>query len=292
MQIGNRFGTILLTFCFLFAALLTTTHKAAEASEKAILFGIVPQQSATRLAQIWIPLLTKLSAQTGLNIQFATTKDIPTFEKCLAQGAYEFAYMNPYHYVVFHETSGYQAFSKQKEKLLQGLIVVRKDNPAQSLKELSGEKFAFPSPGAFGASVLPRAEMRKNGIEHPTSYVRSHDSVYRSVAAGLFAAGGGVGRTFGNMDDAIKDQLRVVYRTEKYTPHAFAHSPKIDADTAKKVLSAMIAAGDNDPELLKRLGFKGFVTTTNEDWADVRGLNLTKSEAEVLQEGETACRSD
>ena len=58
-------------------------------------FGIVPQQSASRLAQIWVPVFDYLSEKTGMRIQFATAKDIPAFEACLARGAYDLAYMKP-----------------------------------------------------------------------------------------------------------------------------------------------------------------------------------------------------
>ena len=54
-----------------------------------ILFGVVPQQSATKLARAWVPFIKRLSKETGVSVRFATLKDIPSFEKCLARGAYE-----------------------------------------------------------------------------------------------------------------------------------------------------------------------------------------------------------
>ena len=54
-----------------------------------ILFGIVPQQSATKLVRAWVPFIKRLSKGTGVSVRFATLNDIPSFEKCLARGAYE-----------------------------------------------------------------------------------------------------------------------------------------------------------------------------------------------------------
>ena len=54
-----------------------------------ILFGIVPQQSATKLARAWVPFIKRLSIETRVSVRFATLRDIPSFEKCLARGAYE-----------------------------------------------------------------------------------------------------------------------------------------------------------------------------------------------------------
>ncbi|MEM7212593.1 MAG: PhnD/SsuA/transferrin family substrate-binding protein, partial [Pseudomonadota bacterium] len=178
--------------------------KSAVTDARTLTFGIVPQQSASRLARMWAPLLDRLGADLGIKIRFKTTKDIPTFEACLASGAYDVAYMNPVHYTIFSEAVGYRALAHQSEKRLRGLIVVRKDSPIQTLEDLQGATVAFPSPGAFGASVVPRAEIRGRGIDFEPQYVKSHDSVYRAVIAGLTPAGGGVLRTL----NAISDEMR------------------------------------------------------------------------------------
>jgi len=228
-------------------------------------FGVVPQQSASRLAKIWSPFVSELSRESGLPIRFATSKDIPTFEKCLAKGAFEFAYMNPYHYTVFHDSSGYRAFARQAKKQLQGLLVVRKDSAIKGLKDLDGKSLAFPSPAAFGASVLPRAEMRSRGLTFEPNYVKSHDSVYRSVAAGIFPAGGGVKRTFGRIDETLRSQLRVVYRTKRYTPHAFAASDAVTEPEIKRISDAMMRIAKDKPALVKKLGMSGFEVAQNDD---------------------------
>ncbi|MDX1668225.1 MAG: PhnD/SsuA/transferrin family substrate-binding protein, partial [Limnobacter sp.] len=63
----------------------------------------MPQQSATTLARLWGPLLAEIRKNSGLNIQFSTAPNIPEFEARVAQGDYDVAYMNPYHFTVFHE---------------------------------------------------------------------------------------------------------------------------------------------------------------------------------------------
>lgn len=60
-----------------------------------------------------------LSGKTGYRVQFETAKDIPTFERQLGAGAYDMAYMNPYHYTVSHDSPGYIAFAKERDRQLQ-----------------------------------------------------------------------------------------------------------------------------------------------------------------------------
>lgn len=265
---------------------------ASASTTRAVLFGVVPQQSATRLAQIWVPFVDRLSKESGVAIKFATMKDIPSFEKCLAKGAYDIAYMNPYHYTVFSQRAGYRAFARQSQKRLQGLIVVRQDSPVKNIIELNQKTLAFPSPAAFGASVLPRAEMRARGIQITPQYVKSHDSVYRSVALGVLAAGGGVKRTFGNIPADLRSQLRVIYQTEKYTPHAFASNSNLGKASRKRITEAFFRIARQEPKLVRALGMKGFQSAGDRDWDDVRNLNLTQKQTDIADQGTVKCRFD
>ena len=58
-------------------------------------FGVVPQQSATRLAKLWTPLMHHLSAQTGVKLTFTTARTSPFSRTACVTGDYDFAYMNP-----------------------------------------------------------------------------------------------------------------------------------------------------------------------------------------------------
>lgn len=267
------------------------TTAAASDERDELLFGVVPQQSASRLAKIWTPFLKHVGDGLGRSVSFATAKDIPTFEACLAKGAYDLAYMNPYHYTTFSTQSGYEAFARQEKKQLKGLLVVRADSPIERLEDLKGATIAFPSPAAFGASVIPRAELSNRGIEFEPKYVRSHDSVYRAVAAGLMPAGGGVLRTFGHIPDTLRSQLRVLYRTDGYTPHAFAAHPRVSNVDVQAIARLMIAAQDARPELMELLGMPGVQGAQDADWNDVRELGLTQAETSVVVAEAGKCRS-
>ncbi|MGB0734292.1 MAG: phosphate/phosphite/phosphonate ABC transporter substrate-binding protein, partial [Pontibacterium sp.] len=238
--------------------------------------GIVPQQSAKKLARLWTPISAYISEKAGVKVRFATASNIPTFEKRVLAGEYDIAYMNPYHFTVFNQRPGYMAIAKQKDKRIKGIVVVAKDSPIQSLEELDGQTLAFPSPAAFAASVLPRAKMAKDGINFTPKYVSSHDSVYLTVSRGLFPAGGGVVRTLNNTDPAVKEQVKVLWTTPGYTPHALAVHPRVSKDVRKKLQAAFISM-NSDPEgqaLLKSISFKGIEAAQDSDWDDVRDLNI------------------
>lgn len=255
-------------------------------------FGIVPQQSASRLAQMWGPFLSELSAQTGASFQFQTTKDIPTFEACLTSGAFDIAYMNPMHYAIFSAEAGYQAVVRQSDKRLKGVIVARADSEFAEISNLDGETLAFPSPGAFGASILNRSFLANEGINFEASYVNSHDSVYRAVASGLMAAGGGVTRTLNSLEPELRAQLTVIQETDGYTPHAIAVLNPAEAGVAESVQQALMALSDSHPELIESIGMRGFDMAYDTDWDDVRALGMTRTETGILEQGDANCPLD
>jgi phosphonate transport system substrate-binding protein len=255
---------------------LLIMSSALFASEESLSFGVVPQQAASKLARLWTPILEYLNRETGLNIQFKTAPNIPTFEQRLAAGEYDFAYMNPYHFTVFNEDPGYQALARARDKRIKGILVVRKDSSIQSLQELNNMTLAFPAPAAFAASILPRSELSAIGNNTEPKYVSSHDSVYRAVAKGLYPAGGGVIRTFRNMDPEIRDQLRILWTTDGYTPHAIASNAQVATEIAERVRTALVAMEQSAEgrHLLESIKIKGFEAARDEDWDDVRSLNI------------------
>lgn len=259
------------------ACLPVTGSSAAEDAENTVFsFGVVPQQSASKLARLWSPLLDELGKRAGHTLVFKTAPDIPTFEKRLAQGEYDFAYMNPYHYTVFGDHPGYRAIGKQKDKQIRGILVVHEDSPIRSIQDLQGLTLAFPAPAAFAASVLPRSHLKAAGIHITPRYVSSHDSVYHAVARGFYPAGGGIERTLKNMNPAVAGKLRVLWKTPPYTPHAIAAHPRVQAAAVAAVQREMFRLHEDDDgrKALTALKFTGIGPARHEDWDDVRKLGI------------------
>lgn len=229
------------------------------------------------LSFVMLLLLGKASADSGVSLMFTTAKDIPAFEDRLIKGGYDIAYMNPYHFTVYHETPGYLPLVTHKNQKLKGIFVVKKDSDITNLNALSGAELAFPAPAAFAATILPQAHLRQLNIPFTPRYVSSHDSVYLGVAKGLFKAGGGVKRTFNAMPEEIRTQLKIVWTTPPYTAHAIAIPPRIPEEVRQRVTEALLQLADTEEglALLKTIQVpNGFRPAQSSDWDDVRALQL------------------
>ncbi len=244
-------------------------------AEEEYSFGIVPQSNGSKLSKLWSPILKYLEERSGVNLRFATTRNINTFEKRLSDGKYDIVYMNPYHYIVAHKQQGYNAIAKAKNKRLRGIIVALKDSTYRSINDLDNTELAFPSK-AFAANLVPNAALSKANLSYSSKYVSSHDSVYRNIARGRFAAGGGVMRTFKSTAPEYRNKLKVLWKSNGYTPHAFAVHPRVPQAVVEKLQRALLEM-ENDPKgkaLLKKIRLKGIEKGRDQDWNDVRALNI------------------
>ncbi len=264
------------TALFTIVLMTMSFYSVAQTNVNTFTFGIVPQQSAQKLVQVWQPLFQYVEEKSDIKLRFRTAPNIPEFEKRTANSEYDFVYMNPYHFTVFNENPGYQALAKAKDKKIKGIMVVPKNSTVEKLEDLDGKEIAFPAPAAFAASVLPRAIMKTKGIDITPIYVQTHDSVYLTIMRQRFVAGGGVMRTFKSMPEDVQSNVKVLWTTPGYTPHAIAGRPGITEKAAETLLNVLLdMAHDLEAQdILTGLKISGFEAAKNEDWDDVRALNI------------------
>lgn len=106
-------------------------------------------------------------------------------------------------------------------------------------------------------------------------YVDSHDSVYLGVIKGLFAGGGGVPDTFGRLPPERRAQLRVLWRSRDFPPHAFIAHPRVPDSAVRRLFTAMsgIERDTRGRALAAALGFeKGFIAAVDRDYDDMRWI--------------------
>ena len=240
-------------------------------------FGVVPQFSEQRIQKIWQPILKELENRTGFKFQLTGSSTIPAFEKQFMTAEFDFAYMNPYHVILAAEANQYKPMLRDVGNSLFGILVVRKDSNIKDASNLNGESVAFPAPNALSASLIPRSDLDK--IFHVAvkpRYVQSHSSVYLNVALGRVSAGGGVQKTFDRQDNTIKEKLRVIYKTKKFSPHPIVVRNGIPKEHAEKIKQAFLDMGQTSEgkALLKRIPISEIGGATIEDYLPLKELNL------------------
>ncbi len=199
--------------------------------------SVVPQRPPAETFAVWSPLLQQLGQVSKQCFVLRVAPTIPNFEAELRSGRADCVYMNPYHAVLAQRWRGYIPLVRDGSKPLRGLLVVRKDSPIKSIRELKGQAVAFPSPNAFAATLLPRVLLARQGITIQPLFENTHSNVYRSVALGMLPAGGGINNTLRRERPELREELRVLWQTPPFPSHPFACLPSL-AQARREALQA------------------------------------------------------
>ena len=262
-------------FMILYLIFASSVKIALAESQKTYTVGVVPQFEAHKLFTIWRPLLDDLEKHTKLKFQLVGSPNIEEFEEKLLNGEFDFAYINPYQATI--KTTTYRPLLRDHNRKLQGILVVRKDSPITDVKQLNGKNIAFPSPNSLGASLLIRAELQNNyAIKINPRYVTTHDSVYLNVIYKNVQAGGGVQKTLQQQNSKISNQLRVLYRTQKVAPHAFAANRSVNKKIIEKVKQALLnmAKTKTGSALLAKIPIAKIGTASTDDYLSLKKMKL------------------
>jgi len=261
--------SVLVLFALLFCSPVTN-------AEKSYTFAVAPQYEQRKLFAIWQPVVDELSRRTGYKLKLVATLTVPDFESELANGRFDFAYINPYLVVKKDQRQGYIPLVRDRQPL-RGILVVRKDSPIKTPAELDGAKLAVPALDALGACLLLRAEIEQTFKARliPVD-VKSHSSVYLQVATGQLPAGGGIEKTLQVQDKTVQDMLRVLYTTHDMPSHPVAAHPRLPEKVRQTVQRALLelATTDEGKKLLQQIPIPEPVATSVQDYAPLKKLGL------------------
>jgi phosphonate transport system substrate-binding protein len=274
---GQTWGKIQSTINGAATALVLALCSATPAQAETFKVGVVPQFEPQMLAEIWMPILDELGRRTGHDFVMVGSPRIPEFEVSFLEGEFDFAYMNPFHYLKAADSQRYRPLVRDGDRQLFGVLVVAADAPFDDVADLDGELIAFPSPNALGAALLMRADLERiHGISYEARYVATHSSAYLNVALGEAQAAGGVMATFNRIDPAIRERLRIIYETTRLPPHPFVAHSRVEDSVAEDVRQAFIDMADSDEgqALLQRVPFLNPVAAAVEEYDMLRELNL------------------
>jgi phosphonate transport system substrate-binding protein len=169
----------------------------------------------------------------------------------------------------------YKPIARARNLKLKGIVVVRQNSQAERIDDLDQQSLAVPV-NAFAADVIPQAVLNNAGVDYTSLTMASQDMVYRAVIAGQVAAGGGTTRTFNAMLPEVRNQLRVLWTSEGYAPHAITAHSRVAPDVVQRVQEALIDLhlDAQGKKMLKVIAPEGLDYARDEDWNELRELGL------------------
>ena len=241
--------------------------------------GIVPQFEARKLRHTWQPIVDYINRKTDFRLKIQGSPTIPEFEKEFKSGRFDFAYMNPYHFILANESNSYTPIVRDVGSTLQGILVVKKDGPIKQVTDLNNQVITFPAPNALGASLMTRQVLQDEfHLKIDPKYVKTHDSVYLSVLLGEAAAGGGVESTLMRQPPEYTSALRVIYTTQGVSPHPLVVHPRVPSKVVKAIKDALLSLGETKEgkAMLAKIPIKTIGAASLQDYLPLKNLGLER----------------
>jgi len=270
---GFNIRRVLILCCLLLGSTLAVAEQVVYS------FGVVPQFESRVLFSIWQPVLQELEQRTGLKFRLVGSPKIPVFEKSFIAGEFDFAYTNPFHLYLTEGIQDYIPLIRDGSRMLQGIVVVKKDSPYQKLAELQNKTIAFPSVNALGASLAVRATFTDAGLTaYKPLYVQTHSSVYLHVATGLTDAGGGVLSTLQAQPESLQQHIRIIQSATGIPTHPVAAHPRVPAEHRELVQKAFLAMSKTakGKQMMDRIPMYEPVRTDMTTYEGISGMGFEK----------------
>lgn len=271
-------GEIFRWSALLLALLLSSARPAVSAEPGYLRFGVLPLQSPTKLAGMFLPLTGYLEQQLGRPLQFVTSSSFTEFMATVARRHYDIIYLNPMLYSRARQY-GYRAIVKVASEPFTGILVVRKKGPVQALSADSlpeGLRIGFPDPGAYAATVMVREYLQSIGIDVDrqlqVQYFGSQDSALLALHNGLVDITGTWRPSLRSMPRAVRDDLRVIAETPSQPQMPIAVRDDLPTEVIEQLQQALVGLAESaeGEAVVRQLGFKrGFETARDEEYLEV-----------------------
>jgi phosphonate transport system substrate-binding protein len=249
-------------------------------SEDVLWVGVLPLQSPTKLAKMFLPLCDYLSGKLGMKVVFVTAPDFTRFMQRYEAGFYDIVYSNPYQYVRARDKQGYSVFAKVAGEPFVGIFIARRNwgHRTFTADNLRGKTIAFVHPFAWASALMTSAHLLDKGIDPKrdmsVKYVGSQDSVILAVENGM-ADIGGTWRPSLRLMDTLADKIEVIEETAPQPQMPLSAHPRVPPEVVRKIRSLLVglAGTEEGKEILKKLELpKGFTQASDVEYDAVREL--------------------
>jgi len=250
-----------------------------------VTFGIYTSDKPTAMYKKFKPIVDYLQGRIKQSSGNATVemKIFPSYTAAidaLVEGHVDFVRFGPASYVLANERNQNIRLlameHKKNEKRFNGVFIVAKKAPINSIAELKGKSFAFGNKNSTIGRYLSQAELVKAGIRSADlskhDYLGRHDKVALAVAVGNYDAGVVKENTFKKYADSkgLKQIAQFPNVTKPWVTRA-----GINDDMFHILQQGLLEL--KDKTTLKALKQDGFLLAEDSDYDFVRqGMLLSK----------------
>jgi phosphonate transport system substrate-binding protein len=266
----------------------------AGGAENNITIAISPCTDVVMSFKKFIPLVTYLKEQTGLDIRLVVPSDSADLERDIRGGAIDFALQDPNVYVrfarLYDKGTLIRALNPEGGTSRSGVVIVRKEGNINQLADLTGKTVMFGPKLSVARWVAAKLLFEENGINidkdlKAYSNGRCCEDIVFSVYLETVDAGVVCdhfleehSRKQQELGVEIK-QIRVIARTALVSTRVFAARLGTSKSITMQINEALLRLDKNKPahaKILSPAELGGFQKTKDADYDNIRMLIDTK----------------
>ena len=262
---------------FLWCALIFALGSACHAAErKPYAFGVLNQRSLQLTAAYWNPILSYVSARSGIPLELHIGRTAnETTDKAIA-GQLDLAFTN-HLFSPKRARLGWRVIARQDSKGIRGQVVVLDDSSVKTLRELNGRPVAFANPYGFAGYYLPMDALLRAGAKVVPLFSGNQEAAMGQLLSGQVAAAGVNNQIMANFARRENITYRVLSESAPYFDLAIMASPRVSQADAKLIAQTFInmarePAGQRIlQQAAQRLDWdqwRGFVPANNRDYTN------------------------
>lgn len=251
-------------------------------------FGILPTDESTAKTR-YTPLFDYLEKKIGSKLQYTIGADYAAIIIAMASKRLEVAWLGPESYI--------QATKQAKmyplvmpDNITTGLgyyssLYVRSDSSFKTIADLKGKTLAFVDPNSTSGYLFPMVYFLKDLKLNPSDYfgqvifAGNHNASMLSLVTGKVDVAAIASGTVNNAINAktIKDgELRAVWQSKLIPNSPITATDMISSECRSRIQKAFLDM--RDPEILKQLTAKRFVTVNDGTYDVVREADRVKEQ--------------
>jgi len=293
---------LLISICLCLTILLgcgeTEPERVVETERErpSLVIGLIPERNVFRQLDRYEPLADYLSKKIGVNVELKVLTRYGNIIDNFTSAGLDGAFFGSFTYTLAHAKLGVEGIARPESidgiSTYYGLIFVRKDSGIKSVGEMKGKRFVFVDRATTAGYLLPLAFFKAHRIENYKTFFKetyfsgTHEDAIYDVLNKKTEIGAAKNTVFTRLaaaDSRIKDELAILARSPGVPENGLAVRKDLDHTIKIKLQEALLNMQDDihGVEVLRKLGAKRFIETTDADYANVYryvkqiGLDLT-----------------
>jgi phosphonate transport system substrate-binding protein len=266
------------------AAALVGHPQSASAGEPAAAkldayrLGVFPYVPVFAVDRIFGPVAAQFAEDLARPVHLKTKSTFGRFAEELRKETYDIILVHPFFYVEARDQYHYLPLARLDEPLT-AMIMVREDDPIETLADLKGRTIGLP-PALAAVSELAKASLLDAGlvpgIDVALEHYRSKPACLQAVATGRAAACGLPRFALSEIDPNNDLKLRLMYETPPISNFVFAAHARVPEADRIKICESILAwpFTEEGQKILAGGAWSRFVPARDEEYDEVRRYRL------------------